>query len=118
MMTNALDCVFCQIAAQKIPAEILYDDADLIVIKDSKPIAPVHILIIPKKHIASLNETSLGEQEILGKMILVAKDHARQLGVDRSGYRLVLNTGPNAGQSIFHIHLHVIGGRHLPFKFD
>lgn len=117
-MTNAPECIFCQIANRKLPTEMLYDDANLIVIKDSKPIAPVHILVIPKKHIASLNDASSGDQEIFGKMILVAKEHARQLGVDRSGYRLVINTGPNAGQSIFHVHLHVIGGRHLPFKFN
>jgi histidine triad (HIT) family protein len=118
MMTNTPECVFCQIAIRKLPAEILYEDVNLIVIKDSKPIAPVHLLVIPKKHIASLNDATSVDQEIFGKMILVARDHARQLGVERSGYRLVMNTGPNAGQSIFHIHLHVIGGRHLPFKFN
>jgi histidine triad (HIT) family protein len=118
MMTSAADCIFCQIAVQKLPGEILYDDSDLMVIKDSKPIAPVHILVIPKKHIASLNDAASKDGAILGKMILVAKDYAKRLGVDQSGYRLVINTGPHAGQSIFHLHLHVIGGRHLPFKFD
>lgn len=82
------------------------------------PVAPVHVLIVPKKHIPSVNELAVEDEAIIGHLFTVARRLADQLGVAHTGYRLVVNTGPDGGQSVFHIHMHLIGGRHLPFRFD
>lgn len=113
-MTEA--CIFCQIARHESPAEILYEDELVIAFQDLRPIAPVHLLVVPKRHIASVNELTTGDEKLLGYMILVARDLAHRLQVEESGYRLILNTGPDAGQTIFHLHLHVIGGRKLMIR--
>lgn len=104
------DCLFCKIAAQQIPAKLLHDDADVFAFADVRPQAPTHILICPKKHFASLSEATEEEQLVLGKMSLVAAKLARenQLG---EGYRTVINTGAGAGQTVFHLHMHLLGGR-------
>jgi histidine triad (HIT) family protein len=104
------DCLFCKIAAKKIPAKILYDDTEVFAFEDIGPQAPTHILICPHKHFSSLNEAATEDQAVLGKLQLVAAELARQHHVQR-GYRTVINSGSGAGQSVFHLHLHLLGGR-------
>jgi len=117
-METVDSCIFCQIANHTHPARIYEEDEEIVVFQDTKPVAPVHILIIPKKHIDSINNLSECDAELIGKLVLMGKWMAKEFKVDQSGYRLVFNTGPHAGQSIFHVHLHLIGGRHLPFRFE
>jgi len=105
------DCVFCQIARKEKPGRIVYEDGELMAFEDINPQAPVHILIIPRKHIASIAELKDEDASLVGRMIAAARDIARQKGIDRKGYRLVLNNGPLAGQTIYHLHLHLLGGR-------
>jgi histidine triad (HIT) family protein len=104
------DCLFCKIAAKQIPSRVVYEDADVFAFEDIGPQAPTHILIIPRKHFASLNEATPEDQAVIGKMHLVAADLARKLKL-LDGYRTVANSGPGAGQSVFHLHLHLLGGR-------
>jgi histidine triad (HIT) family protein len=104
------DCLFCKIAAKKIPSKMVYEDDDVFAFEDIGPQAPTHILIIPRKHFASLNEATHEDQAVIGKMHLVAADLARKLKL-HEGYRTVLNTGRGAGQTVFHLHLHLLGGR-------
>jgi histidine triad (HIT) family protein len=111
-------CIFCQIANHTQSAKIYHEDGDLVVFQDTRPVAPVHILIIPTKHIASINSLSDSDFLLIGKLVVVAKQIAKEFQIDQSGYRLVFNTGPDAGQSVNHIHLHLIGGRQLPFRFE
>jgi histidine triad (HIT) family protein len=116
--TMSEECPFCQILNRQKAAEILYEDDQVLAFKDILPIAPVHILVIPRKHIHSLNDIEAEDEMLLGHMLHIGQKLAVKAGVGQSGYRLVINTGPHAGQSIFHVHLHVIGGRHLPFRFE
>ena len=109
----ATDCVFCQIADQDIPAPLVYNDELLVAIRDLHPVAPVHILIIPKKHIPDLLHITDVDADMLGKIIEVATMLARREGIAETGFRLVTNTGPDAGQSIAHIHFHLLGGRKM-----
>ncbi len=104
------DCLFCKIAAKKIPSKVVYEDDDVFAFEDIGPQAPTHILIIPRKHFASLNEATAEDQAVIGKMQLVAADLARRLKL-LDGYRTVANNGLGAGQSVFHLHLHLLGGR-------
>lgn len=104
-------CLFCRIASHEIPARIAFEDDDVVAFHDANPQAPTHILVIPRKHIVSLSEATEGDQVLLGKVMLVARKVAMDLGLRGPGYRVVLNSGPNAGQSVFHLHAHVIGGR-------
>ncbi|HVS74855.1 MAG TPA: histidine triad nucleotide-binding protein [Candidatus Acidoferrales bacterium] len=104
------DCLFCKIAAKQIPAKLVYEDADLFAFQDVNPQAPVHILICPRKHFASLDEAQAGDQAVMGKLLLVAAQLARERNLT-GGYRTVFNTGAGAGQSVFHLHLHLLGGR-------
>ncbi|MBF0227359.1 MAG: histidine triad nucleotide-binding protein [Desulfobacterales bacterium] len=104
------DCIFCKIAKGEIPANFLYKDESIVVFKDIKPIAPVHLLIVPTKHIRSVNDLKDDDKEIISKMIMVAKDIAKQQGVSESGYKLFFNVEKGGGQEVFHIHLHLIGG--------
>jgi len=110
-----MDCVFCKIAKKEIPAQIIYEDEDVVAFKDVKPVAPVHVLIIPKLHIPSVNHVAMEDKTLMGELILVAQKIARDQGVDKSGYRLVLNIGKDAGQTVDHLHLHLIGGHRLPW---
>lgn len=111
-----MPCLFCEIVNKEVPAEIIYEDNKFLALKDIKPIAPTHFLIIPKKHIISVNQLTVSDKEIIGELFLVAKNLAKDAGVSKSGYRLVLNTGENAGQTIGHLHLHVLGGKTLPWS--
>jgi len=107
------DCIFCRIAAGEAPAAIVYHDDEITAFWDRLPAAPVHILVIPNKHIDSLNQANAEDTHILGKMILKAKEIAKNEGVDEKGYRLVFNTGDEGGQTVYHVHLHLIGGKKL-----
>lgn len=107
------DCIFCKIIAKEIPGDILYEDERVIAFKDIQPAAPIHILIVPKKHIPSINEATEEDERLLGHLHLVAKKIAQEEGIAERGYRLVINTGKEGGQIIFHIHLHLMGGKKL-----
>jgi len=106
-------CVFCDIAAGKIAADIVYRDKDLVAFRDIHPLAPVHLIIIPQAHIPSLVEVGEPQKGLLGRLILVAVKLAQQEGVALKGYRLAINCGPQGGQVIPHLHLHLLGGRKL-----
>jgi histidine triad (HIT) family protein len=112
------DCIFCRIIAGTAPAEIVYRDDRVIAFQNLHPIAPVHLLIVPFTHLESVNTTKAEDEPLLGHLITVARHLAVETEIDQSGYRLVINTGPDGGQSVFHLHLHLIGGRHLPFHFE
>jgi histidine triad (HIT) family protein len=103
-------CLFCQIAAGERPATIVYRDDDLIAIRDINPQAPTHILIIPTKHIVSVAELTVEDEGLIGRLMTAAKEIAQQEKLSK-GYRLVINTGSQAGQSVFHLHVHLLGGR-------
>jgi len=105
--------LFEKIAAREIPAKIVFEDDLVLAFHDIKPQAPVHVLIVPKKPIARIAEASPDDHKILGHLLLKAAEVARQLGVEKSGYRLVFNNGPAAGEAVPHLHLHIIGGRNL-----
>ena len=107
------DCIFCKIAAGEIPTELLYQDEDVFAFRDIKPASPVHILVVSRKHILSLAEMTEDETQIVGKMTRVANQLAREQGVAERGYRLTINSGPDAGQVIHHLHMHLMGGRRL-----
>jgi histidine triad (HIT) family protein len=104
------DCLFCRIAAKKIPSKIVYEDDDVFAFEDISPQAPTHVLICPRKHFASLDEARPEDQSLLGKLQLVAAQLARKRSL-LEGYRTVMNNGAGAGQSVFHLHLHLLGGR-------
>ncbi len=112
------ECVFCQIAKRERQAAVLYQDELVTAFEDLHPIAPVHFLVVPNRHIPSVNEVTGADEDALGRLVSVARRLAHEKGVQASGYRLVINTGPDAGQSVFHLHLHVIGGRKMPFRFE
>lgn len=105
------DCLFCRIVNKELPAKIVHEDEQAIAFEDINPQAPTHILIVPRKHIAGLNEAAAEDAALLGQLHLLAAELARQRGIAESGYRVVLNNGRGAGQSIFHLHLHLLGGR-------
>lgn len=107
------DCIFCQIINRKLPAKIEYEDKDILAFFNVKPAAKVHILIIPKKHIVSVNELTEKDALLIDKMVLVAKKLARRLHTDKKGYKLVINTGPWSGQTVPHLHMHLLGGEPL-----
>ncbi len=106
------DCLFCKIAAGQIPADIVYQDDDVIAFNDINPQAPQHILFIPRHHIASMTDLTEEDGPLLGKIYVVAKDMAKKLNLER-GYRFLTNVGPDAGQSVLHLHFHLLGGRQL-----
>ena len=107
------NCLFCKIAGKEIPADIIYEDNDTVAFKDINPKAPVHVLIIPKKHIEKIADMEAEDQQLIGKLIFTAKNLAEELGISKDGYRLVFNNGKNAGQEVYHIHLHLLGGRSM-----
>ncbi len=107
------DCLFCKIVAGEIPAKMVYEDDTILAFEDIGPQAPTHILIIPKQHFASLKDVPGTEKDLLGQILLKAKEIAREKGLEDSGYRVVLNTGRDAGQAVFHIHFHLLGGRRM-----
>ena len=104
-------CLFCRIAVKEVPATIVHEDEEIVAFRDLHPQAPVHLLIIPRRHVASLGEAGDGDAALLGRILLVARDLAVREGIDASGWRLVTNRGRGAGQSVFHLHFHLLGGR-------
>jgi histidine triad (HIT) family protein len=106
-------CIFCRIVAGEIPSDIVYQDEDFLAFRDISPQAPVHVLIIPKTHIASVVELTEGQQELSGRLITVANKVAEKEGIAGKGYRLVMNCGCEGGQAVPHLHLHVLGGRQM-----
>ena len=105
------DCLFCKIAAGDIPASIVYQDDRLIALEDINPQAPMHVLVVPRRHLATLNDLAEGDDQLVGEMIRRAAAIAREHGHADRGYRTVFNCNAGAGQTVFHIHLHVLGGR-------
>lgn len=110
-----MDCLFCQIIDRKIPAKIVYEDDLAMAIEDIHPQAPVHLLVLPRKHLVSLTEAHAEDEALLGHLFLVSAQLARERGLESRGYRTVVNNGVGAGQSVFHLHVHVLGGR--PFHW-
>ena len=108
-----MDCIFCQIVAGKVPADIVYQDEDVIAFRDINPEAPVHVLIIPKKHIPSLAHLSEAESSLVGHMVTTAAQIAKREGVSERGYRLAVSCGEEGGQVVPHLHMHLLGGRRL-----
>ena len=108
-----MDCIFCQIVAGKIPADILYQDEEVVAFRDINPLAPTHLLIIPKKHISSLIQLSEAESSLIGNMVNTANQLAKRESIAESGYRLVINCGEQGGQLVPHLHMHLLGGRQL-----
>ncbi len=107
------DCLFCKIIAGELPSNKVYSDEDVFAFEDIVPAAPVHILVIPTRHISAINEASDEDQALLGKLLLTANKIAREKGLDADGFRYVINTGDHGGQTVGHIHLHILGGRQL-----
>lgn len=110
---SSSDCIFCRIAAGSIPADVIHADDQVVAFRDISPQAPVHVLVIPREHVASLDAAADGHADLLGRMLLVARDLARKDGIAGDGYRAVLNVGADGGQTVHHIHLHLLGGRAL-----
>ena len=110
---NRAGCIFCKIADGKAPAELVYQDSDAVAFRDINPKAPTHVIIIPRVHIASLTEVGAEHKELVGRLIEVATEIARREGVAERGYRLIVNSGPEGGQVVPHLHLHLLGGRQL-----
>lgn len=108
-----MNCLFCRIVAGEIPAQKVYEDEHAIAFRDINPQAPTHLLLIPRRHLASLNEAGSDDHKLLGHLLCVAPRLAQQEGIAENGWRAVINTGIEAGQSVFHIHLHILGGRPL-----
>jgi histidine triad (HIT) family protein len=109
----AEDCLFCKIAAGAIPSKRVYEDEETFAFHDIAPQAPVHFLVIPKRHVATLDDLEEGDGGLMGRLVLTARRLAGEQGLSEDGYRLVINCREGAGQSVFHIHLHVLGGRRM-----
>ncbi len=108
-----MDCIFCKIAAGEIPSDFVHKDDEILAFRDINPIAPTHILIVPKRHIGSLLDLTDGDLPMMARMVKIANDLARKEGIAEKGYRLVINTGKEGTQLVQHLHLHLIGGRQL-----
>ena len=107
------DCLFCRIAQKEVPALVVFEDETVLAFRDIHPQAPVHLLLIPKKHIRNMDALEPGDAAVLDRLMEVARDLAREHGVAQGGYRLLTNTNGDAGQSIWHLHFHLLGGRQL-----
>ncbi len=107
------ECLFCKIVSGAIPAPLVYEDEMVVAFDDINPQAPAHTLVIPRKHVTSIAELQESDVELLGRLMLAGSKIAKLKGIVDGGYRLVVNTGAHGGQSVFHLHLHVLGGRHL-----
>ncbi len=108
-----MDCIFCKIVEGSVPSKKVFENEDVLAFHDIQPAAPVHVLVIPKKHIASMNEAGAEDWGLIGEVHRAAQHIARELGIAESGYRLVNNCGPDGGQVVFHIHYHLLGGEKL-----
>lgn len=112
---SSADCLFCRIVAGDVPSSRVYDDDDCFAFNDITPQAPTHILIVPRRHISSMDEATAGDKELLGHLLLTAAAIARDEGFANNGYRIVINTNADGGQTVFHLHVHLLAGR--PFIF-
>lgn len=110
------DCIFCKIINKEIPSEVVFEDEQVLAFKDINPVAPVHLLVIPRKHMESLNDIEAEDQALVGHILIVAKRLAQEFGIAESGYRVVNNCGDDGGQVVKHLHFHVIGGKPLGVK--
>lgn len=108
-----MDCIFCSIIEKQIPAKIVFEDDQVLAFHDVRPLAPVHVLVIPKRHVASMNDFEASDEQLLGHMLLVAKNIAQDLKISQGGYKLLIRTGGDGGQEVPHVHLHLIGGVRL-----
>lgn len=108
-----MDCLFCRIAQQQIPATFVHEDDQVVAFRDISPRAPVHLLIIPKQHVTTINDLQPGDAALAGHMLLTAQKLAATEGIAESGYRLVMNCNREGGQTVYHIHLHLLGGRSM-----
>jgi histidine triad (HIT) family protein len=108
-----MDCIFCKIIAGQILSDVIYTDDKVVAFRDINPMAPVHLLIIPREHILSLNDVTEQQTTLVGHMVQVAKQLAKQQGIATKGYRVVINTGSQGGQVVQHLHMHLLGGREL-----
>lgn len=106
-----MSCVFCKISKKEIPSQLIYEDEKMVAFHDIDPKAPVHFLVIPKEHVASLNDVD--NQQLAGELLFRAKELAKEKGIDKTGYRVVVNANEDGGQTVFHLHLHVMGGRKM-----
>lgn len=109
------DCIFCKIINGKSPSTIVYRDKQVVAFQDIHPAAPVHVLIVPHKHIASINDLTTEDETLIGHMYTVAKDLAIENGISETGYRLIINSGPDAKQAVYHLHLHLLGGQPMRY---
>jgi len=107
------ECIFCKIVAGEVPGDIVYQDKDFLAFRDILPKAPTHVIIIPKTHVISVAELADEQQELAGRLIIIAKNLAEKEGIAKKGYRLVINCGSEGGQVVPHVHLHLIGGRQM-----
>ena len=105
------NCIFCKIIAGEVPAQIVYEDEHVIAFNDINPVAPVHVLVVPRLHIPTLNDLESEHKEVIGNLMLAIKEVARQQEIAEKGYRVILNCGSDAGQVVYHIHFHLLGGR-------
>ncbi len=110
------DCLFCKIIRKEIPADIVYEDEEILAFKDIEPAAPIHILVIPKKHISSINEIEKEDEMLIGKIYTKIKEIAQKQGLQDTGYRVIVNCGKDAGQEVIHLHFHLLGGKKLGQK--
>lgn len=106
-----MECIFCKIINKEINSDIVFENESVIGFNDINPVAPTHILFVPKKHIDRLDNAELDDVNLLGELIYQAKEHAKKIGLNNTGFRIVINTGKEAGQAVFHLHIHLIGGR-------
>ncbi|MBX3188444.1 MAG: histidine triad nucleotide-binding protein [Labilithrix sp.] len=106
-----MGCLFCNVLEKKVPADVVYEDEHALAFKDIRPVAPTHVLVIPKKHIAAIHDLTDADATTIGQVMIAAKKVAEQLGIHANGFRLVVNDGDEAGQTVHHIHVHVLGGR-------
>jgi len=107
------DCLFCKIVNRDIPGDVVFEDDRMLAFRDINPQAPVHLLIIPKQHVATVNDVDSSDAELLGQLMLRARALAAAEGIDDSGYRLIINCNGEGGQTVYHVHLHLLGGRQL-----
>ncbi len=112
---TASDCIFCKIAGGEIPSEKLYEDDEIVAFDDINPAAPVHFLIVPKEHIPTMDDLGEAHADLIGRMVLVGALVAREKGIAQDGYRQVINCRKNGCQEVFHLHMHILGGRQLRF---
>ena len=110
------DCIFCKIIKREIPSEIVYEDNEIIAFRDVNPAAPVHVLVIPKKHISSLVDLTEDDEKVVGRIYTVINKIAKEEGIDEKGFRVVVNCGEDGGQEVKHLHFHILGGKKLGIK--